>query len=390
MQRIYLDNNRTTAVDPQVLAAMKPFLEGSYADLHALHSDGARSRKAYNEALEKIYATLHAGEKDSVFFCSGAAEANSTVFYSTYINFILSGRKNSIIIGEREPLSILQIAEFLESQGVRVHRIPINGDGVIEHERLLDYITPRTALVSVSMVDGESGAIEPIDEIAAICRRFEVPLHCDATHAVGKIALDLQSTELDYLTFSSETLHAPAGTGVLYMRKDSELLPLVWGGRSEAEAYRGGPLNIAGIAALGKAVELAVDSLEFEMEDVRDMRDMLEERLKEIEGVHTLVPWALRVPNTLLVAIEGVESEALLYELDKEGVSAYSYTVYPYGEWIRTALPEAMGLQRSLNHTTVGFALSRYNSEEEMERTAEAVKRAVEYLRSFMPSKESL
>jgi len=388
MTKIYLDNNRVTPIDSQIKELMISMMDEGYGELHALHFMGAKSRKVYNEALEKVYATLHASDKDTIFFNSGSSEGNATILYHTYINLILTGRKNSIIVGEREPASIMQMVDFLESQGVRVHKLPINGDGVIEYERLLDYITPRTALVSVSMVDEESGAINPIDEIANICAKYEVPLHTDATWAVGKIAIDLQDIDISYLTFSSETLHAPAGVGAMYIKDGVELLPLIRGNRSEAEQFRGGPLNLIGIASLGKAVELASDALDFEMQDTKDLRDELEEELRKIDGVHILVPWALRSPNTLLVAIEGVESEAMLYELNRDGIAAYSYTIYPYGDWDREPLPSSMGLDKRLNHSTVGFALSRLNTEEEIKRVVESFKNAVEYLREFMP-KES-
>jgi cysteine desulfurase len=385
---IYLDNNRMTRVDEQVLSAMRPVLEGEYGDLFALHSAGAKSRKVYHEALDKVYASLHASSDDTIVFTSGGAESNSMVFQSTYLHYILTGRKNNVIVGERESLSVMKAAKFLESQGCRVNYLPVNSDGVVESERVLDYITPRTALVSVSMVDGESGAINPIEEIAKICADFDVPLHCDATHAMGKIDIDLQDSGIDFLTISAETLHAPAGTGTLYIRKGRELIPLIHGERGGAEILRGGPLNLAGIAGLGKAVELSSDALSFEMEDVRELRDSLEESISGIDGSMVFVPWAMRSPNTLLCAFEGVDSESLLYELNRDSIQAYSPSVNPYGNWDSKSIVKAVDADRNLRFSTIGFALSRFNTEEEMEKTAESIKRAVEYLRSFSPSEE--
>ncbi len=388
MKSIYLDNNRATQIDSQVIKVMESLYNDNFGELHALHFAGAKSRKVYNEALEKIYASIHASDKDTITFTSGASESNATILYSTYLNYILTGRKNSIIVGEREPESIMQMVDFLRSQGVRVHTIPVNGDGVIEHERIYDYITPRTALVSVSMVDGESGAINPIEQIAEACSKYEVAFHTDATHAIGKIPIDMQDIDISYLSFSSETLHAPAGTGILYIKEGMEVLPLIRGNRSQAESLRGGPLNLIGISALGKAVELASDALDFEMQDTKDLRDELEEQLIKIDGVNSLVPWALRSPNTLLLSVEGVESEAMLYELNRDGIAGYSNTVYPYGEWDRKPLPSAMGLDKKLDHTTVGFALSRFNTQEEIEKVVESFSNAVKYLREFMPKEQ--
>jgi cysteine desulfurase len=195
----------------------------------------------------------------------------------------------------------------------------------------------------------------------------------------------MESLEVDSLAFSGETLHAPAGVGGLYLREGSELAPLIPGTRSGPERYRGGPLNLAGIAGLGKALELAVDALDYEMEDTRELRDHLEEKLKELEGVHPLISWARRVPNTLLAAFEGVESEALLYELNREGIAAFSPTVHPFGVWRRASLVRSLGLDPALEHSLVGFALSRFNTEEEIEHTFEVLGKSLEYLRSFSP-----
>ena len=383
--KVYLDNNRATPVDPQVYEAMEPLLKEPYGDLHAPHWAGALTRKAYNTALEKCYAALHAGEKDTILFTSGGAEANSALLADLYNRLILTGRKNSLIISEREPLSTLQAARRLEEQGVKVHRIPVNEEGVVDPERLADYLTPRTGLVSITLVDPESGAINPLEEIVELCKKYEVPVHTDATWAAGKLPIDLESLEVDYLTLSGETLHAPAGVGALYLRRGAELTPLVAGSRSAPERYRGGPLPLANIAGLGKALELAADAMDFEMEDARELRDELEEAIAKLPGTYCLIPWARRVPNTLLCAFEGVESEALLYELNREGIAAFSMSIHPFGEWERPSLIKRLGLDPSLKHSTVGFALSRNTTQEEIDYTIGKLREALEYLRSFSP-----
>jgi cysteine desulfurase len=385
--KIYLDNNTLTPVDKQVFEAMEPLLKEPYGDLHSSHLFGAKTRKLYNEAVEKIYAFLHSKDSDTITFTSGASEANSTLFMSIYFDFILSGRKNSIIISEREPLSILQLADFLESQGCKVHRLPITKEGVVDPESLYDYITPRTALVSVTMVDPESGAINPIEEIGQICKKYDVPLHSDATFAVGKIAIDVQELKIDYISFSSKLLHAPAGTGVLWMKGGKEINPLIQGTRYPTQMFRGGSLNLSGIVALGKAVEIASDALDFEMEDVRELRDSLEEELTKIDGVKSLISWSLRVPNTLLLTVKGVEAESLLYHLNRDGIAGFSHAINPCGEWERQNLIDALELEPTLKRCVVGFALSRANTEEEIEKTVSSFKEVVEFLRENSPIK---
>ncbi|WP_457607392.1 cysteine desulfurase family protein [Nitratifractor sp.] len=379
----YLDNNRATAVDPQVLAAMEPLLKEPVGDLNALHSLGASSRKLYTEAMEKLYAGLHAPEESDLFLTSGAAENHSTLMMGIYIGDILTGKKNAIILSERESPSMMEAAKLLESQGCRIHYLPLNAEGVVEVESLYDYITPRSALVSVPMVDPETGAIQPVGELAEICRKYDVPFHTDATQALGRIPVDLQEIEPDILSFSSETLHAPSGVGAVWLREGAEWMPMIFGRRNHYESYRGGPLNLCGAVGLGKAMELASDSLDFEMEDARELRDKLEEALREMEGVTPLVPWALRIPNTLLVAVEGVESEMMLAELAREGVQAYSYTIHPFGDWKRRALTDIFGLDPKLRHSTVGFALSRFTTKEEIDHTIKTFREALDYLRDF-------
>ncbi len=383
--KIYLDNNTLTPVDPQVLSVMEPLLKEPYGDLHSLHHFGTKTRKFYNEAVEKTYAFLHSKDEDSITFTSGASEANSAIFMNIYFEYILSGRKDNIIISQREPLSILQVAEFLESQGVKVHRLPINQDGVIDPETLYDYLTPRTALVSITMVDPESGAINPVEKIGEICKKYDVPFHSDATYAVGKIPIDLQDLEINYLSFSSKLLHAPSGVGVLWMKNKAEINPLIFGTRYPSQMFRGGSLNLAGVVGLGKALELANDALDFEMEDVRELRDYLEEELTKIEGVKSLISWSLRVPNTLLLAVKGVEAENLLYHLNRDGIGAFSHAINPCGEWERQNLVEALGIDKSLRHSLIGFALSRMNTKEEIQKTIESFKENVNFLRQISP-----
>ncbi len=233
------------------------------------------------------------------------------------------------------------------------------------------------------MVDSETGAINPIEEIGAICKKYDVPFHTDATYAMGKIEVDVSSLNIDFLSFSSETLHAPAGTGVLWLKEGRDISPLIQGTRYPAQMSRGGILNLSGIVGLGKAVEIANDALNFEMEDVRELRDHLEEEILKIDEVISLVPWSLRVPNTLFVAVKGVESESLLYHLNREGIALYSFSINPCGEWDRKNIIETMKLDPILKHSTVGFALSRMNREEEIERTLKIFREKVEFLREI-------
>jgi cysteine desulfurase len=364
---------------------MKPFLGANFHDPLSPHTQANLSRRAYGDAMEKLYAGIHAKKEDEIIITSGDAESNNWLFSYVYTHQILTGQRNSIIISERESASITAAAAFLESQGAKVFRLPVNQDGVISPQDILDYITPRTALVSVTMVDEESGAIQPIEEIAEICEQYEVPFHTDATQAIGKIAADVQRAPITFLTFSAHTFHGPTGVGGLFIREGADIEPMLLGNPLAMNGRRAGVLNLAGIIGMGKAMELAVDALEFDMEDVREMRDTLEENVRTLPDVTVITPWSLRTPNTLTFAVAGVAADALLLELNRSAIAAASATLYPEGAWERTPLIDAIGLDPALRHTVVTLALSRMNTEEEMEEIFKALEESIGLLRDESP-----
>jgi len=356
--RVYLDNNSTTMVDPQVKEAMDPFICEMYGDAHALHGYARESKQPLQDAMERIYATLNASHDDSIVITSGATESNNWVLMSIYFEYILTGQKNHILLSEVEHPSILATAKFIESKGVRVTYLPVNSEGIIEAHTVRDFITPKTALVSIMWANHESGAIFPIEDIAYVCEQKRVLFHTDATQAIGKLPISIKDTSIDFLSFSAHTFHGPKGVGGLYMRKDKELSPLMRGG-GEMDGYRSGTLNVPSIVGMGKAMELAFDAMGFEMEDARELRDAFEEALLEIPKSAVVTPKEKRTPNTLLIAFEGLHSEAILWDLNQAGVAA----------------------KTNAEKSAIQFALSRFTTEKEIEYTIEVVKKAVERLR---------
>ncbi|HHD80337.1 MAG TPA: aminotransferase class V-fold PLP-dependent enzyme, partial [Campylobacterales bacterium] len=274
--RVYLDNNATTIVDPQVFAEMEPFFVQKYGNPNSLHAFASETHQPLKQAMEKIYAGIHAPKEDSVVVTSCATESNNWVLKSIYFQYILTGRKNHIIISEVEHPSVIATAKFIESQGCRVTYLPINHEGLIDAQTVRDNITDKTALVSVMMANNETGGIFPVQEISEICKENNVLFHTDAVQAIGKIPVDVQSFNVDYLTFSAHKFHGPKGVGALYIKKGRELLPLLHGG-SQMGGYSSGTLNVAGIVGMGKAMEQAVDALDYEMTDIKEMRDAFED-----------------------------------------------------------------------------------------------------------------
>jgi len=358
---VYLDNNRASVLDTQVLEAMQPIYTEHYADPTALHSAAIEARVPLTQAFEKIRTAIHAKPEDAITFGASADALHSRLLIATYLNSIITGQKDQIILSANESDAVYETAATIASQGCRVTILPLGSDGIIDLSLLKQIITPKTALVSLSMVDSQTGAIMPIDEVSQICAEYEVPLHSDATHAIGKLPVDMQMLGLDYLTLSTGTVHGPA-TAILTVKEGRSLPGLITPAYSRAD-----------IVGIGKALELADDAQAFEMEDVRELRDTLEEAIRKIPESLILTSWALRVPHTIMVGFKGVQSEALVWELSRHGINISS-------EKGRTLI-ENIGLDKHYKHTLVSFALSRYTTEEEIHYTIEKLTKAVSLIR---------
>ncbi len=383
--RVYLDNNATTIVDPHVFETMEPYFVQKYGNPNSLHDFASETHPAIKQAMEKIYAGIHAPKEDSVVITSCATESNNWVLKSIYFQYILTGRKNHIILSEVEHPSVIATAKFIESMGCRVTYLPINSEGLIDPQSVRDNITDKTALVSVMWVNNETGAIFPVEEIGNICAEHKVLFHTDAVQAVGKLPIDVQSFNVDYLTMSAHKFHGPKGVGALYMKKGKELLPLLHGG-SQMGGYRSGTLNVPGIVGMGRAMEQAVDALDFEMHDIRELRDAFEEELLKIPDTFVVTPREKRVANTILISFRGIEGESMLWDLNREGIAASTGSACASEDLESNPVMEAIGAEADLAHTAVRFSLSRYTTKEELDYTLEAVKKAVTRLRSISSS----
>ena len=386
--RVYLDNNATTIIDPIVLNEMKPFNEEKYGNPNSLHSFASETHIPLKKAMEKIYAGLHAHRDDSVVITSCATESNNWVLKSIYFQYILTGRKNHIIISSVEHPSVMATAKFIESQGCRVTYLPVNNEGIVEASTLKDFLTNKTALVSIMWANNETGAIFPIEEMAQMCSEKGVLFHTDAVQAVGKIPIDLQSTPIDYLTLSGHKFHAPKGVGALYMRKGKELEPLFHGG-AQMGGYRSGTLNVAGIVALGRAMELAIDSMDYELEDMRDIRDEFEDELLKIPDTFVVTPREKRTANTILISFRGIEGESMLWDLNRAGIGASTGSACASEDLESNSVMDMIDVDEDLAHTAIRFSLSRFTTKEELDYTLEVVQKAVERLRSISSSYSS-
>jgi len=382
---VYLDNNATTIVDPQIFAEMEPYFVQKYGNPNSLHSFASDTHPGIKVAMEKIYAGINSPRGDSVVITSCATESNNWVLKSIYFEYILTGKKNHIIISEVEHPSIIATAKWIESMGCRVTYLPINEEGIVEVQTVKDNITDKTALVSIMWANNETGAIFPVEEIGDICEEQGVLFHTDAVQAIGKLPVNVQSFNVDYLTFSAHKFHGPKGVGALYIKKGKELMPLLHGG-SQMGGYRSGTLNVAGIVGMGKAIEAAVDALDFEMTEIRELRDDFEDELLKIEDTFVVTPRNKRTPNTILISFRGIEGESMLWDLNRAGIGASTGSACASEDLEANSVMEAIGAAEDLAHTAIRFSLSRYTTEEELEYTLKVVQAAVVRLRGISSS----
>jgi cysteine desulfurase len=380
---ILLNSNITTATNSSVVEVMEPFAN-SAIDLNAKSKENQKALKEYKKAIDKIYRSINAKDEDSIILNSSPNEATTQLYLSMYLKYILTGRKNSVILSQRASIDELKIARFLESQGCRVHRVPVTVDGTVDIDILREYITSKTALVSVPLVDEESGVIQPIEEIATMCAFADVPLYVNAKDAIGRVPIDVQRDEVAFMSFASDNIGGPKDIAALYISsKAPEILPTVFGGDSEQGGLRAMPKDISKVIGFAKALEEAVDALDFDIEDIKEIRDDFEQELLEIDGIYSLASWALRVPTVTIVAVKGVHASMLIDTLANKGVVAYSFATYVNRNFQRVSLVDIASLDSSLRHSVIGFSFSSKIGEEEAKEALKIIKESIEELRAI-------
>jgi cysteine desulfurase len=386
MDRIYLDNNATTILDPRVKEAMEPFWCQLYGNPNSLHAFGTEVHPYMRLALDRLYAGINARDADDILITSCATESNNTVLQSAWYNLVRTGEKTEIVITEVEHPAVSNTCRFLASLGAKIIHLPVNADGIVDAGILGEHIHPdRTALVSIMWANNETGLVFPIRELASLCREKGILFHTDAVQAIGKIPVDVQKTPVDFLSFSAHKFHGPKGVGGLYVREGVKITPLLHGGE-QMRGRRGGTVNVAFLVGMGLAMELAVESLAHEQIHVRRLRDRLEDALAEIEGVAVIGRRELRVPNTILVSVKGVEGEAMIWDLNRQGVAASTGSACASESLEPNPTFIAMAIDTELAHTGVRLSLSRFTTDEEIDAAIPIISAAITRLRSISPS----
>lgn len=383
MDKIYLDNNATTIVDPRVKDAMEPFFSQMYGNPNSLHSFGTETHPYMRLAMDRLYAGINAKDQDDIVINSCACEGNNHVLKSVYYDLIRNGPKSEIITTQVEHPCVRNCCAFLESLGVKVTYLPVNADGIVDVETLRRHINPdKTALVSIMWANNETGLIFPIAELAAVCRENGVLFHTDAVQAIGKIPVDVNRVAVDFLTFSAHKFHGPKGIGGLFIRQGLNLTPLLHGGE-QMGGKRAGTVNVPYLIGMGLAMEMAVDNLPFEASTIRQRRDKLEDTILAIPDTMVVGKRALRTPNTILASIRGVEGEAMIWDLNQNGVAASTGSACASESLEPNPTFVAMCISDELAHTGIRFSLSRFSTEEEIDQAAVVIRQSAQRLRAI-------
>ena len=382
---VYMDNNATTRVAPEVLETMLPYFSDLYGNPSSMHFFGGQVGGALKKARAQI-ADLIGASPDEIIFTSCGTESDSTAILSALQAY---PDRRHIVTTRVEHPAVKNLCENIDNLTGHKHKItqiPVDREGMIDLKRFEDSLTEDTAIVSVMWANNETGVVFPVAAMAEIAKSRNILFHTDAVQAVGKIPINLQkNSSIDFLSISGHKLHAPKGIGVLYVRKGTPFAPFLIGGHQE-HGRRGGTENVASIIGLGKACEMAGERMEDENTRVRVLRDKLENGLMEaipnsmLNGHKTE-----RLPNTTSISFEFVEGEAILLHLDRFGICASSGSACTSGSLEPSHVLRAMGVPFTAAHGSIRFSLSVYNTEEEVDFILEKLPPIIANLRELSP-----
>jgi cysteine desulfurase len=381
MKIVYLDNNATTQVAPEVLEAMLPYLKDLYGNPSSAYTFGGQVARRIRTAREQAAALIGAMPEEIVFTGCGS-ESDNTAIRSALATEL---GKRHVVTSRVEHPAIKSLCAHLVKEGYRVTEIPVSSEGLLDMDRYERSLTPDTAIVSLMWANNETGAVFPVEKAAEMAKKRGILFHTDAVQAVGKIPIDMKKSGVDMLSFSGHKLHAAKGVGVLYVRKGTRFSPFIIGGHQEG-GRRGGTENTASVVGLGMACELAARRMEEENTRVRDLRDRLERGLLEkipnsqINGIRSE-----RIPNTTNISFEFVEGEAILLMMDELGICASSGSACTSGSLQPSHVLRAMGVPFTMAHGSIRFSLSVYNTEEEIDFVVRELPPIIQRLRQLSP-----
>lgn len=381
MNIIYMDNNATTRVAPEVVEEMMPYFSDYYGNPSSMHIFGGMLGKKIVEARERLADLINA-DPGEIIFTSCGTESDSTAIYAALHS---NPQKRHIITTRVEHPAIKNLCEHLSKNGYRVTWVPVDRKGNLEMDYLYDHMADDTAVISVMWANNETGVIFPVEEIARAAADRGIVFHTDAVQAVGKVPVDVGKSGVNMLSLSGHKFHAPKGVGALYVKKGTKFSPFLIGGHQE-KGRRGGTENVASIIGLGKAAEMAKTDLAGEMDRVRGLRDRLENHILE-KIPNTLLNGSKenRLPNTLSVSFEYVEGESILLLLDQLGICASSGSACTSGTLEPSHVLRALGVPFTAAHGSIRFSLSSYNTNADIDAVCEQMPPLIARLRDMSP-----
>ncbi len=385
----YLDNNATTKVDERVLEKMLPFLSEDYANPSSMYDFAKKPAAAIKEARVQVKDFVGARDEKEIFFTScGSESANMAIKGVLNCN----KEKKHIITTRIEHPCVLNTYKEFEKQGYEVDYIGVNSSGELNIDELKEKLRKDTALVSVMWANNETGVINPVEEIADIVKSnsLETMFFVDAVQAAGKIPMDVKNTQIDLLGISGHKFHAPKGVGALYVKSSTRIASLINGGHQE-RGLRAGTENVPYIVGIGQAAELAQNSLDYELKEVKRLRDRLEEGiLKNVFNSRLNTSLHNRVPNTTNIGFEYVEGELILLHLSDLGICASSGSACTSGSLEPSHVLRAMGIPFTALHGSIRFSLSRFTTEAEVDYVIEKMPIVMDKLTKISPFQDEL
>lgn len=386
---VYLDNNATTMVDPKVFEAMKPYFCDLYGNPSSMHEFGGKVAKAVDKAREQVKNFLGANDSKEIIFTASGSEGDNMA-----IRGILEANKNKkhIITTKIEHPAVLNIFKFMEKQGYDVTYLSVDSKGNLDLNELSNAVTEDTAIVSIMYANNETGVILPVEKAAKVVKQKnpKTKFHVDAVQAAGKIPFDVKNTDIDLLTIAGHKIHAPKGVGALYVKTGTLLPAFVIGGHQE-RGKRAGTENVPYIVGLGEACEIAQNTLEFEMTEVKRLRDKLENGiLKTVYNAKVNGDTDNRVPNTTNIGFQYIEGELILLHLSDLGICASSGSACTSGSLEPSHVLKSMGVPFEALHGSIRFSLSRFTTEEEIDYVLKVLPDVIFKLNKISPYQREL
>lgn len=382
MRPIYLDNNATTRTDPLVVAAMLPFFSDQFGNASSMHAFGSDVAGAVKEARRSVQALIGAAFDHEIVFTSGGTESDNAAILSALAT--QEGRDEIVTTAVEHP-AVLSLVEELGGRGIKSHLIPVDTRGRLDIEAFRRALGPRTAIASVMWANNETGTVFPVEFLAKMARSAGALFHTDAVQAVGRLPIDLKTSEIDMLSLSGHKLHGPKGIGALYVRKGTKFKPLLLGGPQERRR-RAGTENVPGIVGLGRAAELAAVTFEQERAQIAALRDRMEQGILRLGHCMVLGEIKNRLPNTSNIAFEHVEGEAIIHHLNRTGIAASLGSACASGSMEPSHVLRAMNVPAASLRGAIRFSLSRETTGDEIDRVLHALPDILSKLRALSPS----